>query len=185
MSTHIDISPSGFSFTSIVQQINDYAENLKLQKIERKTQKLEATRDKEVKAIFDNFLYSPKAQKKFFDFVGDLIDSEGQKLLNQVDKELAMFVCENLEESNVLESLIKSQDAYDKTDFDELEDFYTYKSFMSLVHKITDFYENMKEKSHELESEDYFIFIEQEINKSIKGSKRHAIHSIEGFLNDL
>ena len=155
MSTHIDISPSGFSFTSIVQQINDYAENLKLQKIERKTQKLEATRDKEVKAIFDNFLYSPKAQKKFFDFVGDLIDSEGQKLLNQVDKELAMFVCENLEESNVLESLIKSQDAYDKTDFDELE------------------------------SEDYFIFIEQEINKSIKGSKRHAIHSIEGFLNDL
>ena len=84
-----------------------------------------------------------------------------------------------------IQANIKTLYKFMNYDFDELEDFYTYKSFISLVHKITDFYENMKEKSHELESEDYFIFIEQEINKSIKGSKRHAIHSIEGFLNDL
>lgn len=186
MNVHLDISNTeNFGFASIVKSLTDYSEELRIRKEKRKAEKLESNQRAEVKAFFDDLLHKPSVQRDYFEFASSSIEKEGNKLLHHVDKELAIWICDSLEKQDLLKKLVEAQDDYSRTDFDDLEEFYAYNSFMRLVHTITDLYEAMKEKALELESEDYLSFIEGEINKSIKSSDRQTIDSIEDFLSEL
>lgn len=184
MIASIDISNNGqFGLKDVANKLSQYFEELRVNSEKKKEARKIIKEETERKMFIDDLLYNYSTQKTFFDFFDNMIKQEGQKMIANSTKEEAMYFCDQM--SSTIQKIEDIQMNYESRDFENLDAFFAFNSAFALINSIISLYYDML-KIAEAETENFLLFIEKQIEKSLKESpKRTKVNSVSDFLNAL
>lgn len=169
---------SHFGLKDVTLQLSQYFEEITVRLEKKKLVQRKIKIENEQRMLIDDLMYNYSTQKTFFDFFDSFIKQEGQKMISSSTKEEAMYFCDQMEA--YVKKIEDIQMNYEPQDFESLDAFFAFNSAYALMNSIIHLYHEMCKVS-EKDSQEYLIFIEKQIQNSLKES-RTKVDSVSEFL---